>query len=69
VTSDYIVIEEVKEDKIMRVTRGNDFKLYKKRFRLDVARYSFGNRVTGVWNTLPNDVILSKSLNTFKGQL
>ena len=31
-------------------TRGNACKIFKKRFRLDIAKYSFGNRVANEWN-------------------
>ena len=50
----------------MCMTWGNDLKLYKSRFRLDVARYSFGKRVIDLWNALPNEIIWGKTLNTFK---
>ena len=50
-------------------TRGNDKKLFKKRFRLDVARYSFGHRVIQTWNSLPNEVVNGSSVNIFKGKL
>jgi hypothetical protein len=38
--------------------RGYDFKLFKKRVRLDIAKYSFGNRVCTPWNNLPHAVVL-----------
>lgn len=52
-----------------RKTRGNVFKLYKKRVRLDVARFGFGNRIVRDWNKLPNKVVMSSNVNTFKGNL
>ena len=36
-----------------RISRGHAFKLFKKRVRLDVAKYSFSNRICNVWNSLP----------------
>ena len=56
-------------DTMRRGTRGNSIKLYKKGFRLDVAKYSFGNRVVNDWNLLPDSVIVAQSLNVFKGRV
>ena len=45
------------------------FKLFKKQIRLDVAKYSFANRVCDRWNRLPEDVVSSSSVNLFQGRL
>jgi hypothetical protein len=50
-------------------TRGNSFKLYKKGVKLDVAKYSFGNRVVDSWNKLPDTVVKAETVNAFKGRL
>ena len=44
-------------------------KLYKKRVRLEVRRWSFGNRVVERWNFLPEDVVEVETVNGFKGKL
>jgi hypothetical protein len=44
-------------------------KLYKKRVRLEVGRWSFGNRVVERWNSLPEDVVEKEAVNGFKGKL
>jgi len=31
--------------------RGHDQQLFKKRFRLNIRKYAFGNRVTDNWNS------------------
>jgi len=49
--------------------RGHEFKLYKKRVRLDIAKYSFGNRVCTPWNDLPCSVVTAPTVNVFKGRL
>ncbi len=50
-------------------TKRNSHALYKKRFRLDVAKYSFSNRVINELNRLPNKVITAMNVNAFKGKL
>jgi hypothetical protein len=50
-------------------TRGNVYKLLKKRVRLDVAKYNFGNRVVNEWNKLPDKIVQVDSLNHFKGEI
>jgi len=39
------------------VTRGNSFKIITRRCHYDLRKYSFCNRVTNIWNSLPNDVV------------
>ena len=50
-------------------TRGHSLKLYKRRFRLEAGRFSFGNRVVGMWNSLPGDIVEEETVNGFKGKL
>ena len=49
--------------------RGNSRKLYPLRARLDIRKYSFSVRTTQVWNSLPDEVVCAKSLNSFKNRL
>ena len=52
-----------------RKIRGHAFKLFKKQVRLDIAKYSFSNRICNVWNSLPNAIVDAPSVNAFKSGL
>ncbi|MFZ2538708.1 MAG: reverse transcriptase family protein [Oscillospiraceae bacterium] len=51
------------------VTRGNSMKINTARTRYDLRKYYFTNRVINIWNSLPNNIVTSDTLNQFKNKL
>ena len=50
-------------------TRGNALKLTTVRPNLDLRKYTFTVRIVSVWNSLPDSVITSDTINKFKNAL
>ena len=46
--------------------RGHECKLFKKRFRLDIRKFTFSNGVIDNWNSLPDCCANADSINCFK---
>jgi len=50
-------------------TRGSGFQIKKKRFRLDIRRKFFTQRVVMYWHRLPREAVDAPSLEVFKARL
>ena len=43
-------------------TKGNDKKLKKKYNKLNIWKFSFTNKIVDIWNSLPNEAIVAKTV-------
>jgi len=47
-------------------TRGHSLKLVHPRCHYNLRKYSFTVRIVNLWNSLPENVVLANTVNTFK---
>ena len=51
------------------MTRGHKLKLKGNRFKIDIEKYWFTNRIVDPWNKHPASIIERNSIHTFKNGL
>ena len=51
------------------VTRGHYLRLFKRHVLYDLCKNYFGNRITSIWNSLPDNVINAYSIGEFEKNL
>ena len=49
--------------------RGHESKLYKSALSTNIGKFSFSNRIIDDWNSLPQHVVSSNTINTVKMRL
>jgi len=52
--------------KFLKQTRGNKLKIFQEHVHYNLRKYLFSNRVIQIWNSVPDLVIESNSINSFK---
>ena len=62
-------VEKLLELEDVGRTRGHNMKIKKQRFKTDVGKFNFRNRIANIWNNLPRKVVEAPSINSFKNRL
>jgi len=63
------VVPTLKTSGIQALCNGNDLRIFKTRFKYDLCKFYFTNRVVDAWNSLPNWIVMANSTSTFKCRL
>ena len=66
---EYNVVNDILVRDTNERTRGNSLKLVKQRFKKEISKNYFSLRVTTIWNSLPNEIVMPKKINIFKSRL
>jgi len=53
----------------IQATRGNDLRIFKTRFKYNLCKFYFTNRVVDAWNSLLNWIVVANSINAIKRRL
>ena len=51
------------------LTRGSIYKIFQNHVNYNLCKYFFSNRVIQIWNSLPDSVVASGTINSFKNNL
>ena len=69
VHKEYNVVNDILVRDSSERTRGNSLKMVKQRFKKEIRKNQFSLKITNIWNSLSNDIVMAKNLNILKLRL
>lgn len=69
ITDDQNILKLRTDKEIDRASTAHQFSIVKGKFRKDVRKFYFKERIADQWNNLPKNVVTASTLNTFKNRL
>ena len=68
-SKDSMVADKFFSRNLSSCLREHSFKFFKKRFKTDVGKFCFSNRICDEWNRWNDQMVNAESLNVFKNHL
>ena len=69
ITDDQNILKLRADKEIDRASTAHPFSIVKGKFRKDIRKFYFKERITDQWNNLPKNVVSASTINTFKNRL